>query len=193
MLIYIIINILIIISTIVIDMWLHTFRQLRLSTLLIALTINSVINIWVIGKYDFISFSIIAFILIWTVLALLTDWNLHPIVFETQKFAAFIIFTLMSVSFFIIFNTSEDSYYMSIPYLSPVFFLMGASLLFLSIFQNSDAEKNNSSKKLRNKLTIGTILIVLSFMVMTLLTPFWYIFVVIYLILIAFILWMKIF
>ncbi|AYU54534.1 hypothetical protein [Staphylococcus debuckii] len=194
MLVYIIINISIILLAIGVDMWLHTPRQLRLSTLLVALAINSVVNIYIIGKYDFISYSLVTFMIIWAGLALLADWKLRPIVFETQKFVAFIVFTLMSISFFIIFKTSEDSYYMSIPYLSPAFFLIGASLLFLSTFQNSDEKGNHqSSKKLRRQLTLGTILIVLSFMIMTLLTPFWYIFVIIYLILILFLLWIKIF
>ena len=72
MLIYIIINIAIISASILIDMYLQSNNQVKLSTILIAVSINSVINLIVIGKYDFISHAMVAFILIWTLLALLT-------------------------------------------------------------------------------------------------------------------------
>lgn len=193
MLIYIIINIAIISASILIDMYLQSNNQVKLSTILIAVSINSVINLIVIGKFDFISHAMVAFILIWTLLALLTDRKFKPITFKTQKFMAFIVFTLLSLSLFIVFNTSEKSYYMSVPYLAPVFFIIGASFIFLTIFQSSEDTTFRSyfMKSKPKSLTIGTLLIIISFLVMNLLTPFWYVYLIIYLILILFILWTK--
>ncbi|WP_114603843.1 hypothetical protein [Staphylococcus sp. EZ-P03] len=193
MLIYIVINIVMILASIFIDMFFNSIHQVRLSSILIAVTLNSITNMIIIGKYDFITYSIVAFISIWTLLALLTDWKLKPIIFETQKFIAFVVFTIMSLSMLIIFNTSEKSYYMSIPYLSPVFFLFGASLIFLAVFHNTDQQHHPKHfwNDIAKSLTIGTVLIILSFLVITLLTPFWYIFLIVYSILLLFVLWTK--
>lgn len=193
MLIYIIINIAIISASILIDMYLHANNQVKLSTILIAVSINSMINLVIIGNYDFISYAMVAFILIWTLLALLTDRKFKPVVFKTQKFTAFIVFTLVSLSLFIVFYTSEKSYYMSVPYLAPVFFLVGASFIFLTIFQSSEdiSFRSNFFKNKPKSLTIGTLLIIISFLIMNLLTPLWYIYLIIYSILILFILWTK--
>lgn len=193
MLIYILVNITIILSSIAIDMLFNTIHQFRLSSILIALTINSVVDIIALEKYNFITYAIVTFISIWTILALLTDWKLKPIVFRTQKFVAFIVFTLISLSLFVINSTSESSYYMSVPYLSPVFFLIGASMIFLAIFNQTDPfnQQPKLPIKIQLHLMIGTILIALSIMVMMLLTPFWYIFIIIFSIFIAFVLWVK--
>ena len=88
---------------------------------------------------------------------------------------------------------SHDSYYMSIPYLAPAIFLIGAILLFYSTFQPKEKEQLKPMNRIKRPIFVGQLLIILSFTIMTLLTPYWYAFIIIHLLFIGFLLWQNIF
>lgn len=89
--------------------------------------------------------------------------------------------------------SSDQSVYMSIPYLSPAIFLIGAIILFTGTFKSTERNRLPLFKRIQAPIMIGTIIIALSFVVMMMLTPFWYIFLGIYVLFIAFIIWQKYF
>ena len=82
--------------------------------------------------------------------------------------------------------------YMSIPFLAPAIFIIGGIMLFISTFNSLDetAENNNKIKKLMIK---GLIIINISFIVMMVLTPYWYLYLIVYLIFLLFLLWQKVY
>ena len=70
MLISIIINIIATVVILGIDLYRQNFKQLKYSSVLIALTINGLINLFIVGEYDYISFFTILLFLAWTLLQL---------------------------------------------------------------------------------------------------------------------------
>jgi len=82
---------------------------------------------------------------------------------------------------------------MSIPYLSPTIFIIGAILLFVGTFKIDEVERLSLFRKIKRPMTTGTIIIILSLISTMILTPFWYVFLIIYSLLIGFILWQGVF
>ncbi|MEJ7221007.1 hypothetical protein WL224_15860, partial [Staphylococcus gallinarum] len=81
---------------------------------------------------------------------------------------------ILSLSAFIMDISSDQSVYMSIPYLSPAIFLIGAIILFTGTFKSTERNRLPLFKRIQAPIMIGTIIIALSFVVMMMLTPFWY-------------------
>ena len=100
---------------------------------------------------------------------------------------------VVSLSQFITNISSEQSLYMSLPYLAPAIFLIGAILLFVGTFESSELEYLPFLKSIKYPLTIGTIIIMIAFIAMMILTPFWYVFTIIYVLFMLFIIWQHIF
>ena len=82
---------------------------------------------------------------------------------------------------------------MSIPYLAPAIALIGAIFLFYSTFQPEEQMHFKLINKIKRPILIGNLMLIMSFILMTLLTPYWYAFLIIYIVFIAFIFWQNIF
>lgn len=193
MLINIIINIATVAIILGIDLYRQNFKQLKFSSILLSITINSIINLVLVGKYDYITFYTCTHLVIWTLLQLYLNKKTKTYVITDQKFIGFILTIIMSTSLILSYDTSKDSYYMSIPYLAPAIFLIGATLLFYSTFQTHEKEQIKILNRIRKPVVIGQIIIVLSFTIMPLLTPYWYAFIIVHLLFLLFLLWQNIF
>ncbi|HCD9145682.1 TPA: hypothetical protein NEG27_001150, partial [Staphylococcus aureus] len=108
------------------------------------------------------------------------------------KFIAIILTIVVSLTQRVTDFSSTQSIYMSIPFLAPAIFIIGGIMLFISTFNSLDetAENNNKIKKLMIK---GLIIINISFIVMMVLTPYWYLYLIVYLIFLLFLLWQKVY
>ena len=193
MLISIIINIIATVVILGIDLYRQNFKQLKYSSVLIALTINGLINLFIVGEYDYISFFTILLFLAWTLLQLYINRVVDVFVIKEQKFIAVVLTIILSTSTILTYSTSHDSYYMSIPYLAPAIALIGAIFLFYSTFQPEEQMHFKLINKIKRPILIGNLMLVMSFILMTLLTPYWYAFLIIYIVFIAFIFWQNIF
>ncbi|HLR20174.1 MAG TPA: hypothetical protein VK115_09800 [Staphylococcus sp.] len=193
MLINIIINIAAVLIILGIDLYRQNFKQLKFSSILIALSINGLINLFLVGEYDYIAFYTSAQLLIWTILQLYINRKVMVYVIKNQKFIAIILTIIMSTSLILTYSTSHDSYYMSIPYLAPAIFIFGAIMLFYSTFQPQEKEQLKFMNRIRRPIFVGQILIVTSASIITLLTPYWYAFIIIHLLFLLFLLWQNIF
>ncbi|MBF0736567.1 hypothetical protein E4T73_00130 [Staphylococcus arlettae] len=193
MLISIIINIIATVVILGIDLYRQNFKQLKYSSVLIALTINGLINLFIVGEYDYISFFTILLFLAWTLLQLYINRVVDVFVIKEQKFIAVVLTIILSTSTILTYSTSHDSYYMSIPYLAPAIALIGAIFLFYSTFQPEEQMHFKLINKIKRPILIGNLMLIMSFILMTLLTPYWYAFLIIYIVFIAFIYWQNIF
>ncbi|PTH55060.1 hypothetical protein BU600_00995 [Staphylococcus arlettae] len=193
MLISIIINIIATVVILGIDLYRQNFKQLKYSSVLIALTINGLINLFIVGEYDYISFFTILLFLAWTLLQLYINCVVDVFVIKEQKFIAVVLTIILSTSTILTYSTSHDSYYMSIPYLAPAIALIGAIFLFYSTFQPEEQMHFKLINKIKRPILIGNLMLIMSFILMTLLTPYWYAFLIIYIVFIAFIFWQNIF
>ena len=193
MLISIIINIIATVVILGIDLYRQNFNQLKYSSVLIALTINGLINLFIVGEYDYISFFTILLFLAWTLLQLYINRVVDVFVIKEQKFIAVVLTIILSTSTILTYSTSHDSYYMSIPYLAPAIALIGAIFLFYSTFQPEEQMHFKLINKIKRPILIGNLMLIMSFILMTLLTPYWYAFLIIYIVFIAFIFWQNIF
>ncbi|MGS0663392.1 hypothetical protein ACU40P_01450 [Staphylococcus arlettae] len=193
MLISIIINIIATVVILGIDLYHQNFKQLKYSSVLIALTINGLINLFIVGEYDYISFFTILLFLAWTLLQLYINRVVDVFVIKEQKFIAVVLTIILSTSTILTYSTSHDSYYMSIPYLAPAIALIGAIFLFYSTFQPEEQMHFKLINKIKRPILIGNLMLIMSFILMTLLTPYWYAFLIIYIVFIAFIFWQNIF
>ena len=91
---------------------------------------------------------------------------------KDQKFIAVIFVIVISLAQFITDISSEQSVYMSLPYLAPAIFIIGAVLLFVGTFDVSELNHLPILKTIKHPMLIGTILIIISFIAMMILTPF---------------------
>ncbi|WP_202808984.1 hypothetical protein [Staphylococcus equorum] len=193
MLINIIINIAAVLIILGIDLYRQNFKQLKFSSILIALSVNGLINLFLVGEYDYIAFYTSAQLIIWIILQLYINRKVTVYVITDQKFIAIVLTIIMSTSLILTYSTSHDSFYMSIPYLAPAIFIIGAIMLFYSTFQPKEKEQLKFMNRIRRPIFVGQILIIASSSVMTLLTPYWYAFLIIHLLFISFLLWQNIF
>ena len=193
MIIYILINIAIVLLILGIDLYRHRFRQLKFSSILLSILINSAIDIFAINQFNFITMFTVTLFMIWTLLQIYLNFKLYPFVISDQKFIAIILAIVISLLQFITDKSSTQSVYMSIPYLSPTIFIIGAILLFVGTFKIDEVERLSLFRKIKRPMTTGTIIIILSLISTMILTPFWYVFLIIYSLLIGFILWQGVF
>ncbi|WP_436855055.1 hypothetical protein [Staphylococcus caeli] len=193
MLINIIINIATILVILGIDLYRQNFKQLKFSSILIAISLNGIINLFLVGEYDYIAFYTCGQFIIWTLLQLYLNHKVTAFNVINQKFIAGIFTIIISTSLILTYSTSHDSYYMSIPYLAPAIFLFGAILLFYSTFKPQEKAQIKLMNRIKHPIFIGHISIILSFTIMTLLTPYWYAFIIIHLLFILFLFWQNIF
>lgn len=192
MIVYILINIAIVVLITGFNLYRHQMQHLSLSAMLLSITINAFINTFIIDKYNFITLCTITMFIIWTILQFYIDKKLKPVYITDQKFTAIILTIVVSLTQRVTDFSSTQSIYMSIPFLAPAIFIIGGIMLFISTFNNLDetAENNNKIKKLMIK---GLIIINISFIVMMVLTPYWYLYLIVYLIFLLFLLWQKVY
>ncbi|HCT5833733.1 TPA: hypothetical protein OT168_001147 [Staphylococcus aureus] len=192
MIVYILINIAIVVLITGFNLYRHQMQHLSLSAMLLSITINAFINTFIIDKYNFITLCTITMFIIWTILQFYIDKKLNPVYITDQKFIAIILTIVVSLTQRVTDFSSTQSIYMSIPFLAPAIFIIGGIMLFISTFNNLDetAENNNKIKKLMIK---GLIIINISFIVMMVLTPYWYLYLIVYLIFLLFLLWQKVY
>ncbi|MCL9710127.1 hypothetical protein, partial [Staphylococcus aureus] len=174
------------------NLYRHQMQHLSLSAMLLSITINAFINTFIIDKYNFITLCTITMFIIWTILQFHIDKKLKPVYITDQKFIAIILTIVVSLTQRVTDFSSTQSIYMSIPFLAPAIFIIGGIMLFISTFNSLDeiAENNNKIKKLMIK---GLIIINISFIVMMVLTPYWYLYLIVYLIFLLFLLWQKVY
>ncbi|HCX2540958.1 TPA: hypothetical protein OZF99_001208 [Staphylococcus aureus] len=192
MIVYILINIAIVVLITGFNLYRHQMQHLSLSAMLLSITINAFINTFIIDKYNFITLCTITMFIIWTILQFYIDKKLKPVYITDQIFIAIILTIVVSLTQRVTDFSSTQSIYMSIPFLAPAIFIIGGIMLFISTFNNLDetAENNNKIKKLMIK---GLIIINISFIVMMVLTPYWYLYLIVYLIFLLFLLWQKVY
>ncbi|CAC6943624.1 TPA: hypothetical protein O2G74_000760 [Staphylococcus aureus] len=192
MIVYILINIAIVVLITGFNLYRHQMQHLSLSAMLLSITINAFINTFIIDKYNFITLCTITMFIIWTILQFHIDKKLKPVYITDQKFIAIILTIVVSLTQRVTDFSSTQSIYMSIPFLAPAIFIIGGIMLFISTFNSLDeiAENNNKIKKLMIK---GLIIINISFIVMMVLTPYWYLYLIVYLIFLLFLLWQKVY
>lgn len=193
MILYLLINIAVVLLIVGLDLYFHQFKQLRFSSILIAISLNAIIDLFIVSKYNFISIYTMILLIAWALLQLYLNKKIHPFIIKDQKFIAMIFAIVVSLSQFITNISSEQSLYMSLPYLAPAIFLIGAILLFVGTFESSELEYLPFLKCIKYPLTIGTIIIMIAFIAMMILTPFWYVFTIIYVLFMLFIIWQHIF
>lgn len=192
MIVYILINIAIVVLITGFNLYRHQMQHLSLSAMLLSITINAFINTFIIDKYNFITLCTITMFIIWTILQFYIDKKLKPVYITDQKFISIILTIVVSLTQRVTDFSSTQSIYMSIPFLAPAIFIIGGIMLFISTFNSLDetAENNNKIKKLMIK---GLIIINISFIVMMVLTPYWYLYLIVYLIFLLFLLWQKVY
>ncbi|HEA6836411.1 TPA: hypothetical protein RXI93_000979 [Staphylococcus aureus] len=192
MIVYILINIAIVVLITGFNLYRHQMQHLSLSAMLLSITINAFINTFIIDKYNFITLCTITMFIIWTIIQFHIDKKLKPVYITDQKFIAIILTIVVSLTQRVTDFSSTQSIYMSIPFLAPAIFIIGGIMLFISTFNSLDeiAENNNKIKKLMIK---GLIIINISFIVMMVLTPYWYLYLIVYLIFLLFLLWQKVY
>ena len=88
---------------------------------------------------------------------------------KDQKFIAVIFAIVISLTQFITDISSEQSVYMSLPYLAPAIFIIGAVLLFVGTFNVSELDHLPILKTIKHPMLIGTILIIIAFIAMMIL------------------------
>lgn len=189
MIIYVLINIAVVLGVLGFDLYKHQFKQLKFSSVLIAITINALINAIVIDKFNFITLCSIAFFICWLGLQYYLNHQHYTLVIYEYKSIALIFSIIISCSLFITYGSSDQSIYMSVPYLAPTIFLIGASAIFLGTFSRGELGIFKYIKKLKFPITIGYMLIIISIVLLTILTPFWYIFLIIYILLGIYLAW----
>ncbi|MGT2653048.1 hypothetical protein ACVQ9Z_09110 [Staphylococcus aureus] len=192
MILYILINIAIVVLITGFNLYRHQMQHLSLSAMSLSITINAFINTFIIDKYNFITLCTITMFIIWTILQFYIDKKLKPVYITDQKFIAIILTIVVSLTQRVTDFSSTQSIYMLIPFLAPAIFIIGGIMLFISTFNSLDetAENNNKIKKLMIK---GLIIINISFIVMMVLTPYWYLYLIVYLIFLLFLLWQKVY
>lgn len=190
MIAYILINIAVVILITGIDIYRHRLKHLSLSAMLLAITINTIINTFILDKFNFITLTTIIMFIIWTLLQIYIDKKITSVLITEQKFIAIILTVVVSLTQRVTDFSSTQSIYMSVPFLAPTVFLVGGIFLFVATFHN---EHNYANNKQTRYLNIGLVIINISFIVMMMLTPYWYLYLIIYIIFTLFLLWQQIF
>lgn len=177
---FVTINSIVVIAILVFDLYRHQFQSLHFSSVLLAITINGFINLILLGKLNFISIFTVLMYCIWTVLQYYLNHYYHPFALTQQKFLTGILTIMISISLVVVDQTADQSFYMSVPYLAPAIFTFGAILLFSSTFNSGWFQQLYRRLKIKQPLLIGTLLILIAMIVIVALTPFWYIFILLY-------------
>ncbi|MGJ0277003.1 hypothetical protein ACQUZF_09325, partial [Streptococcus pyogenes] len=88
MIIFILINIAVVLLVIGFDLYRHQYKQLKFSSILLSISINCVIDIFVIDKFNFITLFTTILFLVWTFLQIYLNKKLYPFFIKEQKFIA---------------------------------------------------------------------------------------------------------
>ena len=112
MILYILINIAVVLLIVGIDLYLHQFKQLRFSSILIAISLNAIIDLIVVAKYNFISIYTMILFIVWALLQLYLNKKINSFMIKDQKFIAVIFVIVISLAQFITDISSEQSVYM---------------------------------------------------------------------------------
>ncbi|HBI1186853.1 TPA: hypothetical protein ACSP73_001506 [Staphylococcus aureus] len=193
MIVYILINIAIVVLITGFNLYRHQMQHLSLSAMLLSITINAFINTFIIDKYNFITLCTITMFIIWTILQFYIDKKLKPVYITDQKFIAIILTIVVSLTQRVTDFSSTQSIYMSIPFLAPAIFIIGGIMLFISTFNSLDESAENNNNKIKKLMIKGLIIINISFIVMMVLTPYWYLYLIVYLIFLLFLFWQKVY
>ncbi|MBI5974022.1 hypothetical protein [Staphylococcus canis] len=179
MALFVILNIIVVLVTLFIDMNRHRFQYISFSAILLAITVNSVFNQILLNKITFISIFTMLMYMIWFILQQLLDRHYGTFFIHQQKFIAIVLTTMLSISLVVIYHTGDQSYYMSLPYLAPAIFVLGAIILCSQMIGLPYLKTIFKKFKIRQPLLLGVFIIIFSFILMVILTPFWYIILVV--------------
>lgn len=78
------------------------------------------------------------FFICWLGLQFYLNHQHYTLVIYEYKSIALIFSIIISCSLFITYGSSDQSIYMSVPYLAPTIFLIGASAIFLGTFSRGE-------------------------------------------------------
>ena len=70
MILYLLINIAVVLLIVGLDLYFHQFKQLRFSSILIAISLNAIIDLFIVSKYNFISIYTMILLIAWALLQL---------------------------------------------------------------------------------------------------------------------------
>ncbi|BAS46788.1 hypothetical protein SSCHL_2008 [Staphylococcus schleiferi] len=180
MALFVILNIIIVIGTLLVDLHRHHYRYIRLSSVILSLTLSSFVNPILLNKLNFITLATMLMYLTWLILQYHLDYTHHTFKIRHQKFFIGVLTIMISILFVILARTSEVSIYMSVPYLAPAIFLFGGILQFSTTLNSPCFSKFYQVLKIKHPIWMGGTLILLSMITMVSLTPFWYLFVIVY-------------
>ena len=161
MIIYILINIAIVLLILGIDLYRHRFRQLKFSSILLSILINSVIDIFAINQFNFITMFTVTLFMIWTLLQIYLNFKLYPFVISDQKFIAIILAIVISLLQFI---TDKSRHTIGV-YVHPIFITdiyNRCDFTFVGTFKIDEVERLSLFRKIKRPMTTGTIIIILS-------------------------------
>ena len=175
MIIYILINIAIVLLILGFDLYRHRFRQLKFSSILLSVLINSMIDIFAINQFNFITMFTVTLFMIWTLLQIYLNFKLYPFVISDQKFIAIILAIVISLLQFI----TDKSHTIGV-HVHPIFITHDiynrGDFTFVGTFKIDEVERLSLFRKIKRPMTTGTIIIILSLISTMILTPFWYVF-----------------
>ncbi|UXR69953.1 hypothetical protein MUA26_02065 [Staphylococcus sp. IVB6246] len=177
---FVILNAIVVIAVLAIDLYRHQFQTLYFSSVLLAITINGFINLILLSKLNFIAVFTVLMYCIWTILQYYLNHHYYSFCITQQKFLTGILTIMISISLVVVDQTGDQSFYMSVPYLAPAIFAFGAIILFSSTFNSEWFQQLYYRLKIKQPLWIGTLFILIAMVIIVSLTPFWYLFILLY-------------
>ncbi|WP_198644796.1 hypothetical protein [Staphylococcus chromogenes] len=173
-------NIVVIFIVLAFDLHKNHYQSFRFSSVLLAIAINSVINQILLSKITFISLAAMFMFIVWTILHFYLDHQVSPYKVHQQKFLMTIFTIMVSIGLIITYQTGDQSYYMSVPFAAPTIFIFGGILFFSSTFHSPRYESFYQKIKVRHPVWEGTLFMLIGLVTLSILTPLWYIIVIIY-------------
>lgn len=180
MVLFVILNNVVIFIVLAFDLHKNHYQSFRFSSVLLAIAINSVINQILLSKITFISLAAMFMLIVWTILHFYIDHQASPYKVYQQKFLMTIFTIMVSIGLIITYQTGDQSYYMSVPFAAPTIFIFGGILFFSSTFHSPRYESFYQKIKVRHPVWEGTLFMLIGLVTLSILTPLWYIIVIIY-------------
>lgn len=181
MVLFVILNIVVVGIILIIDLYKNQFQSYRFSSSLLAIAINSFLNQILLGKITFISLAAMFMYIAWTIIHFYIDRQDQPFKVKKQKFLLAIFTIMVSITLMVTYQTGDESYYMSVPFAAPTIFIFGGILFFSSALHSPSFQQFYKKIKVKNPLWVGTFFMILGLIVLSLLTPQWYVILAIYL------------
>ena len=180
MVLFVILNIVVVLIVLAFDLHQNHYQSFRFSSVLLAIAMNSFINQILLSKITFISLAAMFMFIVWTILHFYLDHHYSPYKVHQQKFLMTIFTFMVSIGLIITYQTGDQSYYMSVPFVAPTIFIFGGILFFSSTFHSPRYQSFYQKIKVRRPVWVGTLFMLIGITTLSTLTPLWYIIIFIY-------------